>query len=106
MHRTLASTRVATRRQRKTSLWARVFKALLEQERVVEKLVAGVFRAAQLLFTLVGKWPWTHTATAVVVWAATSRATPPGDRRSSTALAGLLDYVPTLVKNYTVAIVP
>ena len=70
----------------------------------MEVLVAGVFRVAQLLSLLVSRWPWSHTATAVV-WAATSRAAP-GDRRSSTVLAGLLDYVPMLVKNYTVAVVP
>ena len=100
-----ASSRIASRQQRKSSLWARAVGALLEQERAIENLVAGVFRVAQLLCLLVSKWPWSHTATAVVVWAATSRAAP-GERRSSTVLAGLLDYVPTLVKNYTVAIVP
>ena len=101
-----ASSRIASRHQRKSSLWARAVGALLEQERVIENLAAGVFRVAQLLCLLVSRWPWSHTATAVVVWAATSRATPPGDRRSPTVLAGLLDYVPTLVKNYTVAVVP
>ena len=99
----VASARAATRHQHKSSLWARAFGALLEQERVIENLVAGVFRLACLLAS---RWPWSHTATAVVVWAATSRATPPGDRRSPTVLAGLLDYVPTLVKNYTVAVAP
>ena len=98
-----ASSRIASRHQRKSSLWARAVGALLEQERVIENLVAGVFRLACLLAS---RWPWSHTATAVVVWAATSRATPPGDRRSPTVLAGLLDYVPTLVKNYTVAVAP
>ena len=101
----MVGSRVASRRQRKDTLWARALGALLEQERVVEGLVAGVFRVAQLLCLLVSNWPWSHTATAVVVWAATGRAAP-GERRSSTVLAGLLDYVPTLVKNYTVAVVP
>ena len=81
---------------------ARVAKALLEEEGVLETVTALVWRAAKLLVLLVRKWPWAHTVTAVAAYSAASRNQATGGGGTPAPLAGLLEYVPTFARNFTV----
>ena len=74
---------------------ARIAKALLEEEGVLETVTALVWRVVKLLVTLARKWPWAHTVTAVAAYSAASRTrvSEPGD--APAPLAGLLEYIPT-----------
>ena len=47
---------------------AKMGKALLEEEGVLETAIALVWRVVKLLVLLVRKWPWAHTATAAAVY--------------------------------------
>ena len=86
------------------SLPARIARALLEEDGVLETAVALVCRTLRLLATLAGKWPWGHTVTAVAAYAAASRARGSGPESSPAPIAGLLEYLPTFARNFTVAI--
>ena len=89
------------------SVPARVVKALLEEEGVLETAIALVWRAVKLLVTLARKWPWAHTVTAVAAYSAASRTQARGPGGTPAPLAGLLEYVPTFARNFTViAIAP
>ena len=81
---------------------ARVARALLEEEGVLETVTALVWRAAKLLVLLVRKWPWAHTVTAVAAYSAASRSQATGGGVPSVPLAGLLEYVPTFARIFTV----
>ena len=86
---------------------ARIAKALLEEEGVLETVTAVVWRAAKLLVLLVRKWPWAHTVTAVAAYSAASRTQAPGTGGTPAQLAGLLEYVPAFARNFSViAIAP
>ncbi len=90
----------------KDSTPARVARALLEEEGVLETVTALVWRATKLLVLLVRKWPWAHTVTAVAAYSAASRSqTTAGGPPAQ--LAGLLEYVPAFARNFSVvAITP
>ena len=86
---------------------ARIAKALLEEEGVLETVTALVWRAANLLALLASKWPWAHTVTAVAAYsAAACRNHPSGGGTPPPTLAGLLEYVPSLARNLTVTVLP
>ena len=87
------------------SVPARVAKALLEEEGVLETVLALVCRALRLLATLVRKWPWAHTVTAVAAYSAASRTRVREPGSSPAPIAGLLEYIPTFARNFTVALV-
>ena len=112
--RATRTARIALRRARarivhglkpRDSAPARIAKALLEEEGVLETVTALVWRAAKLLVLLVRKWPWAHTVTAVAAYSAASRTKAPG--AGGPPEAGLLEYVPAFARNFTViAITP
>ena len=86
------------------SLAARIAKALLEEDGVLETAIALVCRTLRLLATLAGKWPWGHTVTAVAAYTAARRSRGSGPESSPAPIAGLLEYLPTFARNFTVAI--
>ena len=85
---------------------ARVIKALLEEEGVLETTTALVWRAVKLFAALVRKWPWAHTVTAVAAYSAASRSQERERGSVPAQLAGLLEYVPTFARNFTVVATP
>ena len=87
------------------SVPARIAKALLEEEGVLETVLALVCRALRLLATLAHKWPWAHTVTAVAAYSAASRTRGREPGSSPAPIAGLLEYFPTFARNFTVAVV-
>ena len=97
-----ARARVVRKLKPEDSATARVIKALLEEEGVLETATALLWRAVKLLVLLARKWPWAHTVTAVAAYSAASRSHTPRGRVPPTTLAGLLEYVPTLARNLTV----
>ena len=86
----------------KDSATARVVKALLEEEGVLETATALVWRAVKLLVLLARKWPWAHTVTAVAAYSAASRSATAEGGVPPVHLAGLLEYVPAFARNFTV----
>ena len=89
------------------SIPARIAKALLEEDGVLETVLALVCRALRLLATLARKWPWGHTVTAVAAYSAASRSRGRESASSPAPIAGLLEYIPTFARNFTViAIAP
>ena len=97
-----ARARIVRKLKPKDSATARVIKALLEEEGVLETATALLWRAVKLLVLLARKWPWAHTVTAVAAYSAARRSTTAGGGVPPVHLAGLLEYVPTLAQNLTV----
>ena len=89
----------------KDSIPARISQALLEEEGVLETVLTLVCRALRLFATLVRKWPWAHTVTAVAAYSAASRTRGREPGSSPAPIAGLLEYIPTFARNFTVAVV-
>ena len=86
----------------KDSFPARIATALLEEEGVLEACTKVLFRVIRFICALVRKWPWAHTATAVAAYTAASRTQARGPGGTPAPLAGLLEYVPTFARNFTV----